>query len=81
MGRALVAADDRPRTVAVREAALSSLTVLLGCLPWFVVLALVEVFISPSPTVPAGVKLTLGLALEGAFLALALRPVSSEPMP
>lgn len=80
VGRALVAADDRPRSLAVREAALSSLAVLLGCLPWFVVLALVEVFISPSPGVPAGVKLTLGLALEGTFLALALRPVPAEPM-
>jgi hypothetical protein len=53
--------------------------VLLGCLPWFVVLALVEVFVSPSPEIPAGAKLVLGLALEGAFLALALRPVPLEP--
>jgi uncharacterized membrane protein SpoIIM required for sporulation len=81
VGRALVATADLPRALAVREAALSSLAVLLGCLPWFVILALVEVFISPSPAVPAGVKLTLGLALEGAFLALALRPVPSEPVP
>lgn len=81
IGRALVAADDRPRSLTVREAALGSLAVLLGCLPWFVLLALVEVFISPSLAVPAGVKLTLGLALEGAFLALALRPVPLEPVP
>jgi uncharacterized membrane protein SpoIIM required for sporulation len=81
VGRALVAADDRPRSLAVREAARGSLAVLLGCVPWFVVLALVEVFISPSPGVPAGVKLTLGLALEGAFLALALRPVPPETVP
>ncbi|MEA2602678.1 MAG: hypothetical protein QOF89_3670 [Acidobacteriota bacterium] len=81
IGRALVAADDLPRALAVREAALGSLAVLLGCVPWFVILALVEVFVSPSPEVPAGVKLTLGLALEGAFLALALRPVPLEAMP
>jgi uncharacterized membrane protein SpoIIM required for sporulation len=81
VGRALVAADDRPRALAVREAARGSLAVLLGCVPWFVILALVEVFISPSPGVPAGVKLTLGLALEGAFLALALRPVQPETVP
>jgi len=81
VGRALVAADDRPRALAVREAARGSLSVLLGCVPWFVVLALVEVFVSPSPAVPAGVKLTLGLALEGAFLALALRPVQPEAVP
>ncbi len=81
VGRALVAADDRPRALAVREAARGSLAVLLGCVPWFVILALVEVFISPSTGVPAGVKLTLGLALEGAFLALALRPVQPETVP
>jgi uncharacterized membrane protein SpoIIM required for sporulation len=79
LGRALVAAGDRPRALAVREASRDSLAVLLGCVPWFAVLALVEVFVSPSPGVPAGVKLTLGLALEGAFLALALRPYQSEP--
>ncbi|HEX4962587.1 MAG TPA: stage II sporulation protein M [Thermoanaerobaculia bacterium] len=78
LGRALVAAGDRPRATAVREAGRDSLAVLLGCVPWFVVLALVEVFVSPSQEVPAGVKLILGLALEGAFLALALRPVSPE---
>ncbi|HSS79469.1 MAG TPA: stage II sporulation protein M [Thermoanaerobaculia bacterium] len=78
LGKAMVAAGDRPRAQALREASRDSLTVLLGCVPWFVVLALVEVFVSPSTEVPASVKLTLGLALEGAFLALALRPVRLE---
>ena len=79
IGRALVAAGDVPRPLALRAATRDALAVLLGCLPWFVVLALVEVFVSPSPEIPAGAKLVLGLALEGAFLALALRPVSLEP--
>jgi uncharacterized membrane protein SpoIIM required for sporulation len=79
LGRALVAAGDVPRPLALRMATRDALAVLLGCLPWFVVLALVEVFVSPSPELPAGAKLALGLALEGAFLALALRPVSPEP--
>jgi uncharacterized membrane protein SpoIIM required for sporulation len=85
IGRALVAAGDRPRAVALREASRDSLAVLLGCVPWFVVLALVETFVSPSPAVPVAVKLALGLALEVAFLALALRPVqpaaAPEPVP
>jgi uncharacterized membrane protein SpoIIM required for sporulation len=81
VGRALVAAGDRPRALAVREASRDSLAVLLGCIPWFVLLALVEVFVSPSPEIPAAVKLTVGLALEGAFLALALRSVEPEPNP
>jgi uncharacterized membrane protein SpoIIM required for sporulation len=78
IGRALVAAGDRPQGLALRDASRDALAVLLGCLPWFVVLALVEVFISPSPAFPAGVKLLLGLALEGVFLALAMRPVRSD---
>ena len=79
IGRAVVAAGDLPRALALRAASRDALAVLLGCLPWFVVLALVEVLVSPSPDLPAGAKLTLGLALEGMFLALALRPVSPEP--
>jgi uncharacterized membrane protein SpoIIM required for sporulation len=81
LGRALVAAGDRPRATALREASRDSLAVLLGCVPWFVVLALVEVFVSPSPEVSAGVKLILGIALEVAFLALALRPIPLESTP
>jgi uncharacterized membrane protein SpoIIM required for sporulation len=79
VGRALVAAGDRPRTLAVRDAGRDALAVLLGCIPWFVVLALVEVFISPSPELPAFVKVTLGLALESLFLFIAFRPASPEP--
>jgi uncharacterized membrane protein SpoIIM required for sporulation len=79
IGRALVAAGDRTRALAVRDAGRDALAVLLGCLPWFVALALVEVFISPSPEVPAFVKLALGLALESLFLFIAFRPASPEP--
>jgi hypothetical protein len=43
-----------------------------------VVLAGVETWISPSPDLPLALKVTLGLALEGAFLWLALRAVSPE---
>ncbi|HEV2856555.1 MAG TPA: stage II sporulation protein M [Thermoanaerobaculia bacterium] len=75
LGRALVAAGDRPRALALRDAARDALAVLLGCLPWFVVLALVEVLVSPQPALPVSLKVTLGLALESLFLALAFRPV------
>jgi uncharacterized membrane protein SpoIIM required for sporulation len=81
LGRALVAAGDRPRALAVRDAGREALAVLLGCLPWFVVLALVEVLISPSPELSVALKLTVGLALESLFLALALRSVPLEPNP
>ncbi len=74
IGRAVLVSEDRPRSLAVREAARDALTVLLGCVPWFVVLALVEVLISPSPDLPASFKLAVGLSLETLFLALAALP-------
>ena len=79
IGRALVAAGDLPRAVAVRDAGRDALAVLLGCLPWFVVLALVEVFVSPSPQLPVSLKASLGLALETLFLFTAFRPLPPEP--
>ena len=78
IGRALVAAGDKPRSLALREAAMDALSVLLGCLPWFVLLAVVEVFVSPAPGVPVLAKLALGLALESLFLALAFRSLPAE---
>jgi uncharacterized membrane protein SpoIIM required for sporulation len=81
IGRALVSAGDRPRALALRDAARDALSVLLGCLPWLVLLAVVESLISPAPQLPAFLKVTLGLALESLFLFLALRPVPPEATP
>jgi uncharacterized membrane protein SpoIIM required for sporulation len=78
IGRALVASGDRPRALALRDAGRDSLAVLLGCLPWFVVLAGVEAVVSPSPQVPFPLKVLLGLTLEGLFLSLAFRPVRGD---
>ncbi len=74
VGQAVVAADDRPRREAVGEAARDSLLLLLGCLPWFVLLGIVEGIVSPSPALPVSAKLALGLALEASFLAVAVHP-------
>ncbi len=79
LGLALVAPGDRPRWEATAEAARHALTLLLGCLPWFVVLGAVEGFISPAPAVPLIMKVALGLALEVLFLALAWNPLLQEP--
>jgi uncharacterized membrane protein SpoIIM required for sporulation len=68
IGRALIAAGDRPHALAV----------LLGCVPWFVVLALVEVLVSPQPALPLPFKILVGLALESLFLATAFRPVAAD---
>jgi uncharacterized membrane protein SpoIIM required for sporulation len=78
LGRGLFGADDRPRRVAAAEAGRRALHVLVGCLPWFVVLGLIEGFISPAPTVGVGVKVTLGVLLESLFLVVAWRPPSLE---
>lgn len=74
IGRAVLVAGDRPRSLALRDAARDALAVLLGCVPWFVVLALVEVLVSPSPALPASFKLVVGLSLEALFLTLAALP-------
>lgn len=81
IGRAVVVSEDRPRSLALREAGRDALTVLLGCVPWFVVLALVEVLISPSPELPASFKLAVGLSLEALFLALAALPSRTMETP
>jgi uncharacterized membrane protein SpoIIM required for sporulation len=77
MGLALVAASDRPRRDVVREAATRSLVVLGGCLPWFILLGLVEAFISPSPDVAPGLKAALGASLWLLFVLLAWNPFLS----
>jgi uncharacterized membrane protein SpoIIM required for sporulation/uncharacterized RDD family membrane protein YckC len=78
MGEALLAARDRPRRDALVDAARSAVIVLIGCLPWFLVLGFVESFLSPAPTIPPSLKLALGLALEGLFLCLAWNPFLKE---
>jgi uncharacterized membrane protein SpoIIM required for sporulation len=77
VGRAIVSPGVLPRAVRVQAAATSSVLVLLGCLPWFLVLGLVEGFVSPAPTLSPALKLTFGLLLEAIFLVIALRPVAA----
>ncbi len=78
VGRALVAAGDAPRRESLPAAARSALTVLLGILPWFVVLGLVEGFVSPSQVTSWGTKALLGLTLESLFLIVAWNPFLAE---
>jgi uncharacterized membrane protein SpoIIM required for sporulation len=78
VGQALLAAGDRPRREAVGQAAQRALVVLLGCLPWFVLLGFVEGYVSPAPDVRSDLKLVLGVLLELLFLALAWNPAYAE---
>lgn len=75
MGRALIQATDRPRREVLREAGRDATVVLVGCLPWFLVLGIVEGFVSPAPGVSTLPKVALGVSLLVLFLALALRAV------
>jgi uncharacterized membrane protein SpoIIM required for sporulation len=74
LGQALVAAEDVPRRIVVARASREALVLLVGCLPWFVLLGIVEAVLSPAPTVPTLFKVALGLGLEAAFLLLAWNP-------
>jgi len=68
IGVAILRAGDLPRSVTVPRAAREALVVLLGCLPWFVLLGIVEGVLSPSAELPFLWKAMLGLALEICFL-------------
>ncbi|HKD18456.1 MAG TPA: stage II sporulation protein M [Thermoanaerobaculia bacterium] len=74
MGRALLEATDAPRREALESAGRDGLTILLGCLPWFVPLGLIEGFVSPSSEVPAGLKAVIGVSLVALFLIAAGNP-------
>ena len=74
VGRALVVAVDRPRAEVLREAGRDALVVLLGCLPWILLLGFVEGFLSPSTQLSLGIKVALGLLLEATFVIWAWNP-------
>jgi uncharacterized membrane protein SpoIIM required for sporulation len=77
VGFAAVAASDRPRRDVLTEAARTSIQLVLGCLPWFLLLAGVESYVSPS-SLSLTLKAALGGALWLAFLALAVGTDSTE---
>ncbi len=75
VGRALVVAADRPRAELLQAAGRDSLVVLLGCLPWILLLGFVEGFVSPSPQISITFKVALGLLLEALFVLWAWSPL------
>ncbi|MEM9405925.1 MAG: stage II sporulation protein M [Acidobacteriota bacterium] len=74
VGRELVSPGNRPLSARLPKAARRSAVVMLGCLPWLLVLGFVEGFISPSPGIAHGTKVALGLVLLSLFLCSALLP-------
>ena len=79
IGRALVVAADEPRSRLLRRAGRDALVVLLGCLPWILLLGFVEGFLSPSSELSVAVKATLGLLLEALFVLTAWHPLAGRP--
>ncbi len=75
VGRALVVAADRPRAELLQAAGRDALIVLLGCMPWILLLGFVEGFLSPSPEISPGFKVALGLLLESLFVIWAWNPL------
>ncbi len=78
VGRALVVAADRPRAELLQAAGRDALVVLLGCMPWILLLGFVEGFLSPSPEISLGFKVALGLLLEALFVIWAWNPLLAE---
>src|SRR5258708_30243386 len=81
LGQALVAAEDRPRREVVRRASREALVLLLGCLPWFLLLGLVEAVVSPAPGIPVPLKAGLGLGLLTLFLTVSWNPMLAGDTP
>ncbi len=80
VGRTLVASAVEPLSVRLPQAGRRSVSVVLGCLPWFLLLGFVEGFVSPSPAIAPTAKLGVGLTLLVLFLLAAYLPgrASSE---
>ena len=74
VGRALVVATDRPRSEMLQAAGRDALIVLLGCLPWILLLGFIEGFLSPSPELSLTSKALLGFLLEALFVTVAWNP-------
>jgi uncharacterized membrane protein SpoIIM required for sporulation len=66
-----IRADNRPRGVAFREHARRSVQLVVGTLPWFFLLGVVEGYVSPEMGLSTGLKGLLGLLLLAAFVAYA----------
>lgn len=71
LAQGIVMATDRPRGQVLREHAAWSTVVVAGSLPWFLLLGLVEAFISPRPELPVLFKASIGVALLATYVAVA----------
>ncbi len=78
VGASWFLASDRPRAEVMAAAGRDGVVVILGCLPWFAVLGLVEAVVSPAPALALGLKVALGWVLLALFLAWVFSGASGE---
>jgi uncharacterized membrane protein SpoIIM required for sporulation len=76
LGRSLLEADESPLAERLTRAGRDSTRLVLGCLPFFLILGFVESYVSPDPRIDALIKIAVGLSLEATFLALAFAPAA-----
>lgn len=81
LGGALLEGGDVSRLAALRQAGREAMILFAGCLPWFVIAALIEGAVTPLPA-PAAAKLLFGLLVGGllaAYLGSGRHLPSSRP--
>jgi len=74
MARGQLTSSNLPRSATFSRAARRSVRIVLGTVPWFVLLGLVEGFVSPQQDIPSWAKSVLGVVLLSGFLVYALTP-------
>ena len=74
LGYGTLAAANRPRAAVFSDAAWRSVRLVLGTLPWFVLLGLIEGYVSTSDAISPAWKAITGVAVLFTFLAWALAP-------
>lgn len=68
MGSALLDPGEQPRSALLRQRGREAVQMLLGSSPFFVLIGLVEGFVSPGAWLPSAAKLALGLTLWSALM-------------
>lgn len=78
LARGMIAAEDRPRSEVIRQAARDAFVMLAGSLPWLVVLGAVEGFVSTDASIPLPLKVLVGGSLLTLFLVAAGNPLATR---
>jgi len=81
LARGALVVDDGSRSESFARGARSSVLLAMGTVPWFVILGIVEGFVSPEPSIPMPLKAAIGIGLLTAFLGWSLSGLRGSPVP